>query len=166
MNIYIYGGKAFTNEIHKILDRSNIRLKIDDGVIRDVETLEQIKQLIKDEPYEIYLIDENRIIEDDFVSKYFKFLLPKNGIKKTFLDKYGIGDIGLRTYDDLLIYIQKRLETAPRKPKATQITTLEDMFEAFEFDEEEEQNKQNIQQTQKEETNINIEENKGAKDKE
>ena len=130
MNIYIYGGKAFTNEIHKILDRSNIRLKIDDGVIRDVETLEQIKQLIKDEPYEIYLIDENRIIEDDFVSKYFKFLLPKNGIKKTFLDKYGIGDISLRDYDDLVIYIDKRLEAIENaKPKPYEITSIDEMLE-------------------------------------
>ena len=163
MNIYIYGGKAFTNEIHKILDRGNIRLKIDDGIIKDVEDLEEIKQLIKDEPYEIYLIDENRIIEDDFVSKYLKFLLPKNGIKKTFLDKYGIGDISLRSYDDLSIYIQKRLETAPRKPKATQITTLEDMFEAFEFDEDQEQTTTN---TKNEEDISEEDSNQEAKDKE
>lgn len=138
MNIYIYGGTSFTQEIHKVLDHGNIKFKIDDGQILEVGSLEKLKVLIKTEPYEIFLIDQNLIIEDDFVSKYLKFLVPKNGIKKTFLDKYGIGDISFRTYDDLNIYITKRLETAIRKPKAKEITTIEDMFEAFEYDDEDE----------------------------
>ncbi|MGB3750717.1 MAG: hypothetical protein WA945_04065 [Arcobacteraceae bacterium] len=135
MNIYIYGSTAFTNEIHKVLDHGNIRLKIEDCDVVDVTTLQHLKELIIEDPYEIFLIDENKIIEDDFISKYLKFLLPKDGIKKQFLDHHGIGDISQRTYNDLLLYIEKRIETIHKKPKATEINSVEDIFEAFEYDE-------------------------------
>ena len=75
MNIFIYGSVSFNNEMHKVLDHGNIRFKIDDGEIREVVSLNSLKNLIKDDPHEIFLIDENKIIEDDFVSKYLKFLL-------------------------------------------------------------------------------------------
>jgi len=135
VNIYIYGSTAFTNEIHKILDHGNIRFKIDDGDIIEVTTLQYLKELIKEDPYQFFLIDENKIIEDDFISKYLKFLVPKDGIEKSFLDNYGIGDISQRNYSDLLIYIEKRIETSIKKPKATEINSVEDIFDAFEYDE-------------------------------
>ena len=135
MNIYIYGSTAFNNEIHKILDHGNIRFKIDDGDIIEVTTLQYLKELIKEDPYQFFLIDENKIIEDDFISKYLKFLVPKDGIEKSFLDNYGIGDISQRNYSDLLIYIEKRIETSIKKPKATEINSVEDIFDAFEYDE-------------------------------
>jgi len=136
VNIYIYGSTAFTNEIHKVLDHGNIRFKIEDGNIINVKALSSLKKLIKEDAHQIFLIDENKIIEDDFISKYFKFLIPKDGIKKRFLDTHGVGDISQRTYQDLIIYIEKRLETAVKKPKATQINTVEDIFDAFECDKE------------------------------
>jgi hypothetical protein len=126
----------FTNEIHKVLDHGNIRFKIDDGDIVDISSLSYLKDLIKEDPREIFLIDENKIVEDDFISKYLKFLIPKDAIDKKFLDQYGIGDISLRKYDDLVLYIEKRLETAEKKPKASEISTLDDIFEAFEYDED------------------------------
>ena len=135
MNIYIYGSTSFSNEIHKILDHGNIRFKIEDGDVVDVTTLHYLKELITEDPYQIFLIDENLIIEEDFISKYLKFLIPKNGVEKSYLDHNGIGDISQRTYADLLIYIEKRLETAIKKPKATEINSVEDIFEAFEHDE-------------------------------
>jgi len=135
VNIYIYGSTAFNNEIHKILDHGNIRFKIDDGDIIEVTTLQYLKELIKEDPYQFFLIDENKIIEDDFISKYLKFLVPKDGIEKSFLDNYGIGDISQRNYSDLLIYIEKRIETSIKKPKATEINSVEDIFDAFEYDE-------------------------------
>ena len=135
MNIYIYGSTAFNNEIHKILDHGNIRFKIDDGDIIEVTTLQYLKELIKEDPYQFFLIDENKIIEDDFISKYLKFLVPKDGVEKSFLDNYGIGDISQRNYSDLLIYIEKRIETSIKKPKATEINSVEDIFDAFEYDE-------------------------------
>ena len=135
MNIYIYGSTTFTNEIHKILDHGNIRFKIDEGEVTNVTSLPYLKELIKEDPYQVFLIDGNKIIEDDFISKYLKFLIPKDAIEKRFLDEYGIGDISERTYSDLLIYIEKRLETVKRKPKAHEINSVEDIFEAFEYDE-------------------------------
>lgn len=135
MNIYIYGGTHFSNEIHKILDHGNIRFKIDDGEVVDVITLQHLKELILEDPYQIFLIDENKIIDEDFISKYLKFLVPKDGIEKSFLDHHGIGDISTRTYKDLLIYIEKRLETAIKKPKATDINSVDQIFEAFDYEE-------------------------------
>lgn len=134
MNIYIYGNTAFNNEIHKILDRGNIRFKIDEGEVIEVTNLPYLKELIQEDPYQIFIIDENKIIEDNFISKYLKFLIPKDAIDKKFLDQNGIGDISQRTYTDLLIYIEKRLETSVKKPKATEINSVEDIFEAFEDD--------------------------------
>jgi len=141
VNIYIYGSTSFSNEIHKVLDHGNIRFKIEDGDVIDVTTLQYLKELITEDPYQIFLIDENVIIEDDFISKYLKFLVPKNGIEKNFLDHHGIGDISQRTYSDLLIYIEKRLETAIKKPKAAEINSVEDIFEAFEDGENTQTNK-------------------------
>ena len=141
MNIYIYGSTNFNNAIHKILDRGNIRFKIEDGEITDISTLQELKNLILEDPYQIFLIDENKIIEDDFISKYLKFLVPKDGIEKSFLDHHGIGDVSSRTYNDLIIYIEKRLETALKKPKASEISSVDEIFDAFEY---EENNSKNI----------------------
>lgn len=138
MNIYIYGSTTFNNQVHKVLDHGNIRFKIEDGEVIDVTNLQYLKELILEDPYQIFLIDENKIIEEDVVSKYFKFLLPKDGIEKSFLDHHGIGDISFRKYSDLIIYIEKRLETALKKPKATEINSVEDIFDAFEYDEDKE----------------------------
>lgn len=131
VNIYIYGDGTFSNEIHKILDHGNIRFKINDGEITEVTNLKYLKELILENPYEIFLIDENKIIEDDFITKYLKFLLPKDGIDKNFLDNNGIGDISTRTYDDLLIYLEKRLEASLKKPKATEINSVDELLDMF-----------------------------------
>jgi len=131
VNIYIYGGTHFSNEIHKILDHGNIRFKIEDGEVIEIATLQNLKDLILEDPYQIFLIDENKIIEEDFISKYLKFLVPKDGIDKSFLDHHGIGDVSTRTYQDLIIYIEKRLETAIKKPKALEINSVDEIFEAF-----------------------------------
>ena len=135
MNIYIYGSTHFSNEIHKILEHGNIRFKIEEGEVTDVTTLQHLKDLIVQDPYQIFLIDENKIIEEDFIAKYLKFLIPKDGIEKSFLDHHGIGDISTRTYQDLLIYIEKRLETAIKKPKAHEINSVDDIFDAFDYEE-------------------------------
>ena len=130
MNIYIYGELSFRMNIHKILDRGNIRFKIDDGEIIDVEYLHNLKELIEDYPCEIFIIDQNKVIGNDLFSKIFKFLIPKDGIQKKFLDHHGIGDISVRDYDDLLIYIEKRLEAIENaKPKAHEITSIDEMLE-------------------------------------
>lgn len=130
MNIYIYGELSFKMNIHKILDHGNIRFKIDEGEIVDVEYLYRLEELIEDNPSEIFIIDQNKVIENDLFSKVFKFLVPRDGITKKFLDHHGIGDISIRTYEDLLIYIEKRLEAIENsKPKAHEITSIDEMLE-------------------------------------
>ena len=130
MNIYIYGDESFKNEIHKILDHGNIRFKIDEGEVINVSSLYSLEELIEDDPSQIFLIDQKKIVEDNIATDIFKFLIPKDAISKTFLDQHGIGDISLRTYKDLLIYIEKRLESIENmKPKANEITSIDDMLE-------------------------------------
>ncbi len=133
MNIYIYGGNSFVNKIHSILDHGNIRLKIEDGKIEEISNLHILKDLIEEDPYQIFLIEQSKIIEDNFISKYLKFLVPKDGITTKFLDEKGIGDISLREYDNLNFYLVKRLESAQTtRPKAHEITTIDDMYDVFE----------------------------------
>lgn len=135
MNIYIYGGNSFQKKIHTILDHGNIRFKIDDGEVRNIASLSSLKDLIEEDPHQIFLIDQEKIIEDDFVNKYLKFLIPKDGITKKYLDQHGVGDISLRGPDDLIVYLEKRLESAQKiRPKAHEITSIDDMFDIFEDD--------------------------------
>ncbi|MCD4757921.1 MAG: hypothetical protein K8R39_06590 [Arcobacteraceae bacterium] len=130
MNIYIYGELSFKMEIHKILDHGNIRFKIGDGEVIDVEYLYDLEELIEEDPTQIFIIDQNKIIEDSVTTKLFKFLIPKDGITQKYLDHYGMGDVSIRTYKDLMIHIEKRLEFIENsKPKAHEITSIEDMLE-------------------------------------
>jgi len=130
LNIYIYGGLTFKMEVHKILDHGNIRFKIGDGEIVDVEYLYNLEELIEKDPTQVFIIDQNKVIINDLLSKIFKFLIPKDGITKKYLDHHGIGDISIRTYQDLIILIEKRLEAIENsKPKAHEITSIDDMLE-------------------------------------
>ncbi len=130
MNIYIYGDLSFKMHIHKILEHGNIKFKITDGEIIDVEYLYRLEELIEENPNQIFIIDQNKVIENDLFSKIFKFLIPKDGIQKKFLDHHGIGDISVRTYEDIVIYIEKRLESIENsKPKADEITSIDEMLE-------------------------------------
>lgn len=130
MNIYVYGDKTFKMNIHKILDRGNIRFKIEDGTIEDIEYLYHLEELIEKDPSQIFIIDQNKVIENNISSKLFKFLVPKDGISKHFLDHHGIGDVSIRTYEDLIIYIEKRLEAIENaKPKPHEITLIDQMLE-------------------------------------
>ncbi len=130
LNIYIYGDTTFKMNIHKILDRGNIRFKIEDGVIEDVNYLYHLEELIEEDPSQIFIIDQNKVLQDDLFSKLFKFLLPKDGISKHYLDNHGVGDISIRTYDDLIVYIVKRLEAIEAaKLKAHEISYIDQMLE-------------------------------------
>lgn len=132
MNIYIYGDPSFKSNIQKILERGNIKFKINDGAIIDVEYLYKLEELIDQSPEEIFIIDQNKVITEDIYTKLFKFLIPKDGITKKYLDLHGIGDISIRKYDDLLIYIEKRIEGLEKtKPKAEEITSIDEMLECF-----------------------------------
>ena len=131
MNIFIYGEDTFIKEMYRILEHGNIKFKIDDGNIEIIKSVEKLKHQIKVDPHDLFLIDESKIIYNDFVSKYLKFLLPKDGIKDDFLNKHGIGDVSLKEKDDLAYYIIKRLDSIQKKPKADEITSVEEIFDLF-----------------------------------
>ncbi|MEA3497706.1 MAG: hypothetical protein U9R16_01480 [Campylobacterota bacterium] len=135
MNIYIYGGETFKKKIHTVLDHGNIKFKIEDGEVIDINNLTELQDSIKEYPDEIFLIDQEKIIENDFITKYLKFLIPKDGIKREFLDENGTGDVNLRTLEELMFYLVKRIESAKKaRPKAHDITSIDDMFDLFEDD--------------------------------
>jgi len=130
LNIYIYGDTAFKTNIHKILDRGNIRFKIEEGSIENIDYLYHLEELIEKDPSQIFIIDQNKVIQNDIWSKIFKFSIPKDGVSKYYLDQHGVGDISIRTYDDLIIYIEKRLEAIEAaKLKAHQISYIDQMLE-------------------------------------
>jgi len=117
-------------EIHRILDHGNIRFKIGDGEVVDVEYLYNLEELIEEDPTQIFIIDQNKIIVDSIITKLFKFLIPKDGITQKYLDHYGMGDISIRNYKDLMIHIEKRFEFIENsKPKAHEITSIDEMLE-------------------------------------
>lgn len=135
MNIYIYGNDSFKNRVNKVLDHGNIRFKIEDGIIEEVTELESLQELIQEDPSQIFIIDQNLVVESNFINNNLKFLVPKNGIRKSFLDEFGVGDVSLRDYDDLSVYISKRLEAIKSmkpKLKADEIKTIDEMFEQYE----------------------------------
>ena len=64
MNIYIYGNHSFKKDIHETLEHSNIKFKMDnDCVIKEINDLSVLKQTIKNNPYDVYLIDDEKIIK-------------------------------------------------------------------------------------------------------
>jgi len=117
-------------EIHKILDHGNIRFKLEDGEVIDVEYLYDLEDLIEENPTQIFIIDQNKVIKESLITQIFKFLVPKDGITQNYLDHHGMGDISIRSYKDLMIHIEKRLESIENaKPKAGEITSIDDMLE-------------------------------------
>lgn len=134
MNIYIYGNKKFRQSIYRTLDHGNIKFKIGDGIIEQIESTEKIKELIIEDPTQVFLIDQNKIIYDDFISKKLKFLQPKEGISEKFLNEYGMGDVADKPVDDIVFYIEKRIEAMDKlkpKVKAEDIKSIDEMFEQY-----------------------------------
>lgn len=111
MNIYIYGNKSFKNDIQKTLKKFNVKLRISDfGSIQELTNLSDLKNSIEENPSEIYLIDDNKIIKDNTFNGKIKFLQAKDGIEKSFLIKHGIKDLEVDSFDSLGKYLVKRIE--------------------------------------------------------
>jgi hypothetical protein len=107
MNIYIYGSKSFKKDINKLLSKANVVFKLEDsGTISEINSVEDLKGTITQSPRDIFLIDENKIIKKGGV----EFLKPKDGIERSFLNKYGVGDLSVDTFDDLVEHINERIE--------------------------------------------------------
>lgn len=105
MNIYIYGTKTFQNTVNSILTQTNI-----DENIEVIKSLKRLKETIKNTPDEFFIIDSERIYQENFFTKRFSFFIPKDNIKKSFLEQYGLDDIYFNSVEGMVIYLQKRLE--------------------------------------------------------
>ena len=111
MNIYIYGNHSFKKEIHETLEHSNIKFKLDaNSVIKEIDELSELKKTIKDNPKDIYLIDDEKIIKKNSLNNKIKFLAPKDGIEEEFLLDSGIADLSVNSLSEIPKYILRKHE--------------------------------------------------------
>ncbi len=111
MKIYIYGNQSFKKEIHETLEHANIKFKLDNNTaIEEINNINQLKEIIKNNPKDIYLIDDDKIIKKNSLNKKFKFLAPKDGIEEEYLLHSGIADLSIDSLKELPKYIIKRYE--------------------------------------------------------
>lgn len=111
MNIYIYGTKNFKNMINEELKRSHIDYKLGDkGLIQEISSLEALKELIEDNPDEVYLIDDSKIIKENIVNSKIKFLKPKDGIEQQYLKDMGIEELSVDSVSDISKHIFKKMK--------------------------------------------------------
>jgi hypothetical protein len=112
LNIYIYGAKDFKNSVSTILAKSDIV----DGVEK-VNSLSRLQSVIQETPKEIFIIDESKIYQENFLNKKFSFLKPKDGIEKQFLDQHGVGDICFHSLEGIVTYLKSRLDLSQDSTK-------------------------------------------------
>ena len=111
MNIYIYGNNSFKKEIYETLEHSNIKFKLDDNcLIKDIDNLSELKRTIQNNPNDIYLIDDEKIIKKNSLNKKIKFLTPKDGIEEEFLLDNGIADLSINSLSEIPKYILRKHE--------------------------------------------------------
>ena len=111
LNIYIYGTPDFKKEIHKTLIDSNIKLKLGaNNLIKEIESLTALKEIIAANPKEIFLIDDSKIIKKNSFVKKVKFLTPKDAIEEEFLLNSGIADLSVDSLEEIPKYILKKYE--------------------------------------------------------
>ncbi|WP_323591667.1 hypothetical protein [Aliarcobacter butzleri] len=108
MNIYIYGNQRFKKEIYKILDSSQIKKIDNDVIIKEISNLNDLKETIKAQPKDIYLIDDEKIIKKDSLKS--KFFAPKDGVDEQFLVESGVNDLTINSLNEIPEYIIRKYE--------------------------------------------------------
>ncbi len=138
MKIYIYGNQSFKKEIHETLDHSNIKFKLDNNtVIEEIESLEKLKTTIENNPKDIYLIDDDKIIKKNSLNKKLKFLAPKDGIEEEYLLDSGIADLAIDSLKELPKYIIKKYEELKLlEPEIEEENKIEEIKSSIELDDE------------------------------
>ena len=138
MKIYIYGNQSFKKEIHETLDHSNIKFKLDNNtVIEEIESLEKLKTTIENNPKDIYLIDDEKIIKKNSLNKKLKFLAPKDGIEEEYLLDSGIADLSIDSLKELPKYIIKKYEELKLlEPEIEEENKIEEIKSSIELDDE------------------------------
>lgn len=141
MIIYIYGSSGFRKDIHDVLEHSNIKFRLDEhGEIKELFTIEELKDAIEKYPNNIYLIDDAKIIKKNSLNQKIKFLKPKDGIEQEYLLDNGIGDISVDSIDELSKHIIKRLESVIQENNENDIeeSIIDIVDEAYEQSDEDE----------------------------
>lgn len=111
MKIYIYGNQSFKKEIHNTLEHANIKFKLDNNTaIEEIDNITKLKKTIENNPRDIYLIDDDKIIKKNSLNNKLKFLAPKDGIEEEYLLESGIADLSIDSLKELPKYIIKRYE--------------------------------------------------------
>jgi hypothetical protein len=111
LKIYIYGNQSFKKEIHNTLEHANIKFKLDNNTaIEEIDNITKLKETIENNPRDIYLIDDDKIIKKNSLNNKLKFLAPKNGIEEEYLIESGIADLSIDSLKELPKYIIKRYE--------------------------------------------------------
>lgn len=137
MVIYIYGSESFKKDIHALLNHSNIKFRLDEhGEIIDLKNLDELKEAIEDNPNNIYLIDDAKIIKKNSLNQKIKFLKPKDGIEQEYLLDNGIGDISVDSIEELSKHIIKKLESLIHEKESNEIqeSIVEIVEDAYEQD--------------------------------
>lgn len=95
----MYGGDKFQDRVVKLLDSQSV------DNYKVIDTLDMIEDLIKNEPKQYFLIDEDKIYEPNIIYKWLKFLQPKDGINSTLLKENGHYDINFSSIENATRYI-------------------------------------------------------------
>ena len=83
--------------------------KIDNNVIiKEISNLNDLKETIKAQPKDIYLIDDEKIIKKDSLKS--KFFAPKDGIDEQFLVESGVNDLTINSLNEIPEYIIRKYE--------------------------------------------------------
>ena len=130
MNVYIYGNSSFKKDIHDTLEHANLKFKLDsDSVIKEIDSLEELKTIIKQNPNDIYLIDDEKIIKKNGISKKLKFLNPKDGIEEEYLLDHGIADLSVDSLKDIPKYILEKHEQQKSNSNEDIRSSIEDIVD-------------------------------------
>jgi len=123
LNIYVFGGKSFVKQIHKTLNKAKIIYKMDaNSGIFDIKSVDELKERIIENSNEIYLIDNDKIIKENFITDKLKFLKPKDGIEKDFLETHNIDDISVDSYDALATWIINKIDPQNNEKKSEELS--------------------------------------------
>lgn len=113
MNIYIYGNSDFKEEINNLLEHANVKFRLDESsAIIQLDNLDDLKDAIEDNPEDIYLIDDSKIIKKKSINSKFKFLRPKDGIEQEYLLDHGIGDMSVNSLEELTTHILNKIDSS------------------------------------------------------
>ena len=135
MNIYIYGNHSFKKDIHETLEHSNIKFKMDnDCVIKEINDLSVLKQTIKNNPYDVYLIDDEKIIKKNSLQKKIKFLTPKDAIEEEFLLNSGISVLSVNSLSEIPKYIIRKYEDQKKTNEQEKVSIFDDVDSAADKD--------------------------------